>query len=636
MKPANARVLSCAFFLLLLTACARQLPPQATPTPSPTPEPAIYANQAGGFSLTLPDGWAATETDDAFRDEGKLLGQVILGPEPLTAPAGLIGYADARSLTPDQALALICDGQRPSLPAIAETTLHGRPAWTATVCGQSWTVVDNGDVTVFFRISDPETQAPLEPVIDSLRFTPVIDRERRTQEAATALQQTLARFAGETPDAVRIESVTSVTWPDACLGAPLAEESCAEVETPGYRIEISTPDGLYVYHFNPASTQIRLAAAPEPHPGRPLLRWSSPAPPCQDAVIGLDGLGFGACGGVQMPGDFVNPERQTELAGFATIYAPFDAQTPAGDITFYGAGPRMATPAEQRMLAEWARQVMEESAGANPDGSEILTWRRDGGVISACDGLTVDVTGRAQALSCRSGEDIPAGRRFLRPEELVQFYTWVDSLLFLDSQTSLPEAVDGLAVDLRFDGEGIGEATPADEQAMRIFAAAVFDAMADEAGIETTPAAALPGCPESADGMAILADQANGYCLSYPDAYDLFQPAPGQTVLGVGSLLDAEHSSLIIDVENADGRKLDDVEATLRAETGTDVEFSRATLGGEPALQVTGQPAPFADRRIITLRDGRLYSLRFFNGDKGEAAVEKLYETVVDSFTFLR
>lgn len=638
MKPANTRILLCAFFLLLLAACSRQATPQAMPTPAPTPTQAIYANQAGGFSLTLPDGWAAVETDDDFRGEGKLLGQVILGPQPLTAtaPVGVIGYADARSLTPEQALALICDDRCPSLPATTETTLHGRPAWTATVRGQPWTMVDNGDILVFFRISDPATQAPLEAVIDSLRFSPIIDRERRAQEAATALRQALVQRTGETPDAVRIDQVTGVTWPDTCLGAPLADESCAEVKTPGYRIEISAPDVRYVYHFDPVSTQIRLAAAPDPHTGKPLLRWTSPAPPCQDAIIGLDGLGFGACGGVQMPGDFTNPERKTELAAFAATYAPFDAQTPAGDIAFYGTGPHMTTPTEQRMLAEWARQVMEEAAGASQNERELLIWRREGGVINACDGLTVDVTGRAQASSCRGGEEIPVGHRFLHPAELVQFYTWVDSLSLLDSRGSSPDNPGGLAVDLRFTGAGIDEATPADEEAMHIFAAAVFDEMANEAEIETTSAEPLPGCPDPEAGLVILADRANGYCLRYPDAYDLFQPAPGQTVLGVNSLLDAEYPSLIIDVERTDGRNLDDVEATLRAEAEEGVEVSRSSLGGEAALQVTGQSA--ANRRIITLRAGRLYSLRFFSGDEAasEELYEELYKTVVDSFVFLR
>ena len=49
------------------------------------------------------------------------------------------------------------------------------------------------------------------------------------------------------------------------------------------------------FHFDPVTTQIRLAEAPAVEIGRTLVEWRSPAFPCETALVGTDGVAFGAC-----------------------------------------------------------------------------------------------------------------------------------------------------------------------------------------------------------------------------------------------------------------------------------------------------------------------------------------------------
>lgn len=54
-------------------------------------------------------------------------------------------------------------------------------------------------------------------------------------DALVAEQVGLKRIAVQS---VRIKSLQAVTWPDSCLGIPQDGETCADVLTPGYHIEL--------------------------------------------------------------------------------------------------------------------------------------------------------------------------------------------------------------------------------------------------------------------------------------------------------------------------------------------------------------------------------------------------------------
>jgi hypothetical protein len=82
-------------------------------------------------------------------------------------------------------------------------------------------------------------------------------------------------------------------------------------------------------------------------------------------------------------------------------------------------------------------------------------------------------------------------------------------------------------------------------------------------------------------------------------------------------------------------------EAAIEKEVpGSDVMWSWASmLDGEPANEFRQVPGPELSRQVVTLHDGRLYTLTFLPdgplAGKTYAEMQSLYEMVMDSFSFL-
>lgn len=74
----------------------------------------------------------------------------------------------------------------------------------------------------------------------------IVDRARRD----------LAQRLGMTESDVAVKSVEPVEFPDASLGAPLADEMSAQVITPGWRITLNASDKIYEYRAT--ARQLRL------------------------------------------------------------------------------------------------------------------------------------------------------------------------------------------------------------------------------------------------------------------------------------------------------------------------------------------------------------------------------------------
>ena len=111
--------------------------------------------------------------------------------------------------------------------------------------------------------------------------------------------------------------------------------------------------------------QIRPFSAPLPEIGQEIINWRQHDDKCETASVGLEGIAFGSCGTVLMRGQLIEEiGRPQDLAYFSQTYAPFEAETPAGEITFNGAGETNPTEAEARMIAEWVKLVrLEAEAG---------------------------------------------------------------------------------------------------------------------------------------------------------------------------------------------------------------------------------------------------------------------------------
>jgi hypothetical protein len=76
-------------------------------------------------------------------------------------------------------------------------------------------------------------------------------------EPVQAAVADLAERLGLEPGEIEVVEVEPVDWPDACLGAALEREVCAQVVTPGYRVVLSAGDREYEYHTD-LETAVRL------------------------------------------------------------------------------------------------------------------------------------------------------------------------------------------------------------------------------------------------------------------------------------------------------------------------------------------------------------------------------------------
>ncbi len=632
---------SLVLFALTLSGCSRTPTDVNPPTAEPTPEPVRYSNEAGGFSLVLPAGWDVDE-----RSVAPMGTEIRFGDEETNDSdlPGVLYYAPSATLDRDAVLAQLCE-ECDELPAATELVLNNRPAWNVVIeangaPARPWTIVDNGDALVTFSFVDPTTMEPLTEIITSLRFTPVVDAEARTAEMAEAMRVAIAQQRDAKDDAVTINAIEAVTWPDACLGAPLADEMCAQVATPGYRVIINAPAGDYVFHFDPSTTQIRLAEAPAVEIGRTLVEWRSPAVPCETALVGTDGIAFGACESpVLLAAAVTNPNRYELLLNLIATLAPFEAETPSGFVRFAGRGARDATPAEQRQLAELARLLQAEATGASDPlqaTGAALEWQREGGYANYCDTLTLFTTGEVEIASCNEGDAPLVMADVLSLEELVQLYTWVD--LFASGEVALSDE-DGngaLRVAASLEGDGFQPLSDADAAPLLTYAAGVFGARSSVTG-QNSVAPELPaGCPAGTASTTALAAPALGFCLLYPADYLADQPLPGQLVITLGSLLNIVDPRVEISVEPADGRTLDEIAVQVADHIGGEV--TATTIAGEPARVVSAATEAEISSEALLISADALYRLVFsaFGTEQDlVAALDAMTETVLGSFTLL-
>ncbi len=239
--------------------------------------------------------------------------------------------------------------------------------------------------------------------------------------------------------------------------------------------------------------------------GRPAIDWVRGAAPGERVVIGEGGVAVGAAGaaGGASPGEaaeplvrtaFDRPEEADDLRFFAATFAPFAAVAAGERFAFAGRGATAPSPAERRMIREWARKTAAETAlGEGGDGASYglaLAWR--GGPL-ACDGLSVFLSGEVRAGNCDWRQEV---RGRLAAEPLARLYRWFDAYR--------PFQVDSLdtgratlaASGITFAGGGAsGPAPPEARAAIGDFAAALFRELAARraASMPPKPASPAPG-----------------------------------------------------------------------------------------------------------------------------------------------
>jgi hypothetical protein len=291
------------------------------------------------------------------------------------------------------------------------------------------------------------------------------DRSGEAEPAAMVVRQMLMQQLQVNFDEIEIVEVEEAAWPGGCLGLPAENEACTRAIVAGYRVVLEVNGDQYVFRTDQEATVIRLESAPAAQIGETVVEWTAPDDQlCKVAHIGTEGVAFGLCGGPLMGGHFGMPERLDDLAEFRSDFASFEADTPAGQITFTGEGDEEATPAQQRMIAEWARLV-ELEAYAGRSGASwglALAWHREGGIAGFCDDLTVYVTGIAYASSCAGEQPADLGQVRLDAEPLEEIYRWVDSLAPFEYEQTDPAVADAMTIRMVFSGAG-EEPAPAEQ-----------------------------------------------------------------------------------------------------------------------------------------------------------------------------
>lgn len=207
------------------------------------------------------------------------------------------------------------------------------------------------------------TQLPATPTAPIETPTTSVDV---SAPAIENIRQLLARQLHIDPATIQVVSVEKVEWSDGCLGLGQANESCIAVITPGYKITLNVAGQEYVIHTDEGGSQVRVASAPAPVVGETIIVWSGPLDmqACAEAVIGMEGVGFGSCGSeVKLSGKLVSESRQAALAEMVGRYASFTADNEFGSIRFTGKGPAAPSVDEQRTITRWAQMATMEARG---------------------------------------------------------------------------------------------------------------------------------------------------------------------------------------------------------------------------------------------------------------------------------
>lgn len=306
-----------------------------------------------------------------------------------------------------------------------------------------------------------ERQAPL-PTATSLEPTPELSGLTNDgsfpggfPSAAFAAREALAEQLGISAETIEIRTVEPAQWPDGCLGLAGPGEMCTMAIVPGYRITLAAGETGYVYRTDERGTSLRREMdAPLTVffiPEQLLAAWHNPE--CtESAALTPEGISFGACRGPSIASPWPEGGLPAVLLHFLETFAPFEAETPIGKLTFNGSGTQIAAPAEQRAIAEWMKiQFLAAQSGrAEADWGLALTYRRQGGFAGFCDEMKIHLDGSVLLSSCKN---VDMDYR-LDAEQLEQLYAWFDNLEAIEYDYTDAAVTDALSIALTMPAQG--------------------------------------------------------------------------------------------------------------------------------------------------------------------------------------
>jgi hypothetical protein len=203
-----------------------------------------------------------------------------------------------------------------------------------------------------------------------------------------------------------------------------------------------------------------------------LLEWSGPD--CSVFSVSNQAGFWGKCGQALAAAPGIDP-TQEPLKHWLQAFAPFETNTPAGKLKFVGlgSGSTVASEAEQRSMAEWAKLQFDiaQSGRAGAAWGLAFGYHREGGIAGFCDDVAVWLDGRVQISNCK-GFNVT---RSLSASELVQVYAWFDGLKQVDYSYSDPATADAIKIVLTMPSQGAKTADDATVRAIVEFASGLVD-----------------------------------------------------------------------------------------------------------------------------------------------------------------
>ncbi len=167
-------------------------------------------------------------------------------------------------------------------------------------------------------------------------------------------------------------AVEATEWSDSCLGIGYPDAMCAQVITPGFRMEFSSEGETFTLHTNEDGSQIAVGAPPQKPIGEPLLTWQRTggiAGVCQTLTIYSFGFAYaGDCKTGESEAPFRLLLSQMEpLASWRDQYSQYrhEAADPATadgfayELQFNGTGSQMPGDQEKNEMLDFASSLYD-------------------------------------------------------------------------------------------------------------------------------------------------------------------------------------------------------------------------------------------------------------------------------------
>ncbi len=288
------------------------------------------------------------------------------------------------------------------------------------------------------------TEQPLIPVDDALDLTPA------ERAAVARLSSTLNLPPGQ----ISVIATEAVEWPDGCLGIQREGLMCTQAIVPGYKILLQANGAVYEFRTNESGTQVVMVEKEN-------RSFDSP----EEMVVAQLASNLGL--------------NESEIEVVSSLETEF-SDACMGVVMFDMTCAQAVTPGKVIVLAyddiHFEYHVSEDGTQVQP-ATLALTWKREGGIAGFCNGLTVFLSGEVYGNDCRSEPNgtMMVFSNLISPKEQKQFFEWAGSLEKLSVDASDPAGVsDRMVVTLEFFGNGSGEMTEADQQALFEFAQGLY------------------------------------------------------------------------------------------------------------------------------------------------------------------